>query len=123
MQVGTKIWAIDPCYDGSGVNPRLTVGESYEVIFILDDEIKIKNDFGRPHYFTFDKFYKYFSLTPPKEVKEGVSDDDIKNEARNFDKSMLAGFKREHTSTEFYSTAEQAFIEGAKWMQDKLKQS
>lgn len=77
MQIGQTIWAIDPCYDGSGENPRLTVGESYEVILITDDEIKIKNDFGRPHYFTFDKFDKYFSLTPPKEVKEGDKAEEI----------------------------------------------
>lgn len=70
MQIGQTIWAIDPCYDRSGENPRLTVGESYEVISISDDEIEIKNDFGREHYFTFENFDKYFSLTPPKE-KEG----------------------------------------------------
>lgn len=71
MQIGTKIWAIDPCEQADGVNPRLTVGNAYVIEGLLEGEIIIKNDFGRDHYFSMRYFDTFFSLTPPKEVKEG----------------------------------------------------
>ena len=68
LQKGQTIWAIDPCEETGGGNPRLTVGKDYVIEGSPEKEIKIKNDFGRYHYFSLDTLDTFFSLTPPHEV-------------------------------------------------------
>ena len=72
MQVGQKIWAsLD--FITSKDETYLTQGKEYEVkdIDLLNNSFSILSDTNEDIYFFMDKFDKYFSLTPPKEVKEG----------------------------------------------------
>ena len=70
MQVGQKIWAIDPCEIPSG-KKYLTVGKPYEIKEVTLTDVCVCADTNEDLFFFKDKFDKFFSLTPPKEVKEG----------------------------------------------------
>ncbi len=72
VKVGQKIWAIDPCETFGGQH-TLTVGKSYVIEDADDFTIVFIDDLRKSHPMAKINASRYFSLTPPKEVKEGVS--------------------------------------------------
>lgn len=70
MQIGQTIWAIDPCETFGGQH-TLTVGKSYVIEDADDFTIVFIDDLRKSHPMAKINASRYFSLTPPKEVKEG----------------------------------------------------